>query len=63
MPVDDHGLELVNKFIADNGIEKMSLAAKYDIAKNVLLDTLSGKLRTPLAHKIILKIIDDFKLR
>lgn len=63
MPVDDHGLELVNKFVEENDIEKMSLAAKYGIAKNVLLDTLSGNLRTPQAHKIILKIIDDFKLR
>ena len=63
MPVDDHGLNLVNEFITSNGIEKMSLAAKYDVAKNVMLDTLSGRLRTPQAHKIILKIIDDFKLR
>ena len=63
MPVDDHGLNLVNEFITTNGIEKMSLAAKYDVAKNVMLDTLSGRLRTPQAHKIILKIIDDFKLR
>lgn len=63
MPVDDHGLSLVNEFITTNGIEKMSLAAKYDVAKNVMLDTLSGRLRTPQAHKIILKIIDDFKLR
>ncbi|WP_413522984.1 hypothetical protein [Lactococcus raffinolactis] len=30
---------------------------------NVMIDTLSGRLRTPQAHKIILKIIDDFKLR
>ena len=63
MPVDDHGLNLVNEFITTNGIEKMSLAAKYDVAKNVMIDTLSGRLRTPQAHKIILKIIDDFKLR
>ncbi len=63
MPVDDHGLNLVNEFITANGIEKMSLAAKYDVAKNVMIDTLSGRLRTPQAHKIILKIIDDFKLR
>lgn len=63
MPVDDHGLNLVNEFITTNGIEKMSLAAKYDVAKNVMIDTLSGRLPTPQAHKIILKIIDDFKLR
>ena len=53
----------LNEFITTNGIEKMSLAAKYDVAKNVMIDTLSGRLRTPQAHKIILKIIDDFKLR
>lgn len=28
MPVDDHGLNLVNEFITTNGIEKMSLAKK-----------------------------------
>lgn len=63
MPASDHGLQLVNAFIEENQIEKMSLAAKYNVAKNVMIDTLSGKLRTPQAHKIILKIIDDFKLR
>lgn len=41
MPVDYHGLNLVNGFVTTNGIEKMSLAAKYDVAKNVMIDTLS----------------------
>ncbi len=63
MPTSDNGLRLVNTFIEETGIEKMSLAAKYGIAKNVMIDILSGRLQTPKAHQIILTIIDDFKLR
>ena len=40
----------------------MDCAVEYG-AKNAMIDILSGRLQTPKAHKIILKIIDDFKLR
>ena len=63
MPTSDNGLKLVNSFIEETGIEKMSLAAKYGVAKNVMIDILSGRLQSPKAHQVILKIIDDFKLR
>ena len=63
MPTSDNGLKLVNDFIEESGIEKMSLAAKYGVAKNMMLDILSGQLQSPKAHQVILKIIDDFKLR
>ena len=38
MPTSDNGLRLVNSFIEETGIEKMSLAAKYGVAKNVMID-------------------------
>ena len=63
MPTSDNGLKLVNSFIEETGIEKMSLAAKYGVAKNVMIDILAGRLQSPKAHQVILKIIDDFKLR
>lgn len=63
MPTSDNGLRLVNKFIEESGIEKTSLAAKYGVAKNVMIDILSGTLQSPKAHQTILRIIDDFKLR
>ncbi|MCT0437459.1 hypothetical protein EFT58_07670 [Lactococcus lactis] len=63
MPTSDNGLRLVNSFIEETGIEKMSLAAKYGVAKNVMIDILSGHLQSPKAHQVILRIIDDFKLR
>ena len=63
MPTSDNGLRLVNSFIDETGVEKTSLAAKYGVAKNVMNDILSGSLDSPKAHQVILKIIDDFKLR
>ena len=57
MPTSDNGLRLVNSFIEETGIEKMSLAAKYGVAKNVMIDILSGHLQSPKAHQVILKII------
>ena len=50
MPTSDNGLRLVNSFIEETGIEKMSLAAKYGVAKNVMIDILSGHLQSPKAH-------------
>ena len=63
MPTSDNGLKLVNSFIEETGIEKMSLAAKYGVAKIVMIDILAWRLLSPKAHQVILKIIDDFKLR
>ena len=63
MPTSDNGLKLVNSFIEQTGTEKMRVAAKYGVAKNVMIDILSGHLQSPKAHQVILRIIDDFKLR
>ena len=63
MPSNDPGLKLVNSFIEETGTERMSLAAKYGVAKNVMNEILAGNLTSPTAHRVILKIINDFKLR
>lgn len=63
MPDSNAGREKVLKFIKENNISVASLAAKYDVPRQDLSNYLNGRVVHPKGHNLILRIIEDHKIR
>ncbi|WP_063697023.1 hypothetical protein [Pediococcus inopinatus] len=63
MPETLAGRKLIAEFLNDNDISIASLATTYDVGKMYMQQVLSGKKKSAAANKMILKIIDDYKIR
>lgn len=63
MPTTESGRELVSKYLDKNNISIVSLATTYGVGKMYMSQVLSGVKQNPAANAMILKIIDDLKIR
>lgn len=63
MPDINNGRERILKYIRENNIQIADLAVAYGMNKQDLTNYLNGKLTGPMANKIILKIIADYRIR
>ena len=63
MPDINNGRERILKYIKENNIQIADLAVAYGMNKQDLTNYLNGKLTGPMANKIILKIIADYRIR
>ncbi|WP_373737373.1 hypothetical protein [Jeotgalibaca porci] len=64
MPNSQTGREKVLAYIEENNVQLTDLASMYGYSKQDFTNYLKGSLQnTPMAHKIILRIISDFKIR
>lgn len=63
MPTTLNGRELIRQYLDDNNISDISLAATYGVGKVYLGQVLSGKKQSAAANKLVLKIIEDYKIR
>lgn len=63
MPTTLTGRELIKQYIEENSVNIGSLGAMYNVGKVYMSEVLSGKKQTRAANALVLKIIDDFKLR
>lgn len=63
MPDINNGRERILKYIKENNIQIADLAVAYGMNKQDLTNYLNGKLAGPMANKIILKIIADYRIR
>ncbi|MDT2743976.1 hypothetical protein [Enterococcus asini] len=63
MPDINNGRERILKYIQENNIQIADLAVAYGMNKQDLTNYLNGKLTGPMANKIVLKIIADYRIR
>lgn len=63
MPTTASGRELINKYLDKNNISVVSLATAYGVGKMYMGQVLSGAKQNPSANALILKIIEDYKIR
>jgi len=63
MPTTATGRELINDYLDKNHITIISLATTYGVGKMYMSQVLSGVKQNPAANAMILKIIDDLKIR
>lgn len=63
MPSTLVGRELVKKYLEDNNISNESLGAMYGYSKVYVGEVLNGNKTGPNANNLILKIINDLKIR
>jgi hypothetical protein len=63
MPTTLSGRELINQYLKDNHITITSIAAMYGKGKMYVTQVLSGEKQNPAANALILRIIEDFKIR
>lgn len=63
MPTTLAGRELIKKYIADREISITSLATAFGVSKMYMTQVLSNTKKSPAANALVLKIIEDFKIR
>lgn len=63
MPTTLTGRQLIKQYVESNSVDLGSLGAMYGIGRVYMGEILSGKKQTKKANELVLKIIDDFKLR
>lgn len=63
MPSTLTGREAVKKYLERNSISNESLGTMYDVSKVYIGEVLNGNKNGPKANALVLKIIDDFKIR
>lgn len=57
------GRQLIKQYVDQHNVDLGSLGAMYGIGKVYMGEIISGKKQTRAANALVLKIIDDFKLR
>ncbi|GEL14081.1 hypothetical protein FC15_GL000686 [Lapidilactobacillus concavus DSM 17758] len=63
MPTALTGRQLIKQYVDQHNVDLGSLGAMYGIGKVYMGEIISGKKQTRAANALVLKIIDDFKLR
>lgn len=63
MPNTDAGRNKILTYLEENQIQMTSLAVKYDMNRTDVSNILHGKKTDPQAHRFIVRVIDDFKIR
>lgn len=63
MPNTDAGRNKILTYLEENQIQMTSLAVKYDMQRTDVSNILHGKKNDPQAHRFIVRVIDDFKIR
>ncbi|WP_461240790.1 XRE family transcriptional regulator [Paucilactobacillus sp. N302-9] len=63
MPTTLGGRDLVKDYLKENKISIASLATTYSVGKMYMGQVLDGTKTSAAANKLVLKIIDDFKIR
>ena len=63
MPTTLAGRELIKKYIDDREISITSLATAFGVSKMYMTQVLSNTKKSPAANVLVLKIIEDLKIR
>ncbi|WP_195515516.1 XRE family transcriptional regulator [Enterococcus dispar] len=63
MPETINGRESIKQYLEKRNITVTSLAAMYGVGKMYMHEVLAGKKKSKSANELVLKIIDDFKIR
>ncbi|MCL5458046.1 XRE family transcriptional regulator [Loigolactobacillus coryniformis] len=63
MPTTLNGRQLIGKYLDQHKISITSLAAAYGVGKMYLTQVLSGTKQSAAANELVLKIIEDYKIR
>lgn len=63
MPTTLGGRDLIKDYLSENKISITSLATTYNVGKMYMTQVLDGTKTSAAANQLVLKIIDDFKIR
>lgn len=63
MPTTLNGRQLISKYLGQHKISITSLATAYGVGKMYLTQVLNGSKQSAAANELVLKIIDDYKIR
>jgi hypothetical protein len=63
MPTTLNGRQLISEYLNKHDISTTSLAAAYGVGKVYMGQVLSGARQSAAANELVLKIIDDYKIR
>lgn len=63
MPTMLNGRQSIKEYLDDHDISITSLATAYGVGKMYLTQVLSGTKKSAAANELVLKIIEDYKIR
>lgn len=63
MPETLPGRSLIQDYLNENNISIASLAATFGVGRMYMTQVLNGDRKSAAANKLVLKIIDTFKIR
>ena len=63
MPNMDNGRQKVLDYLKENNLTIATLAVQYNMARQDVTNIWNGKLRNPHAHRVVARVIEDFKIR
>lgn len=63
MPTTLSGRRSIKDYLAEHHISITSLATTYGVGKMYLTQVLNGTKQSPAANELVLKIINDYKIK